>query len=220
QADASRALGSVLDDPQEKQAPLQADKDFANGCEKRSGDLLPFMDSGSTAHDMDQIRIAVGDDKLTYLGFSYGTYIGQWYAHFFPDRVRALSLDGVVDPTVSANDGLLAQVVGFEQNLQAFLKDCKARSSCGYGRSGDPATKLAALMNRLDTTPLMVGGPNDPATPYSEAQSVNRQIQGSVLLTREGNGHTSYDSSVCAHAAEDAYLISLTVPAAGTVCRS
>ena len=353
QEDEYLALDTVLDDTEEKQAAIKAAKDFADGCQKRSGDLLPFMDSVSTARDMDQIRIAVGDDKLTYLGFSYGTYIGQWYAHFFPDRVRALSLDGVVDPTVSANDGLLAQVGGFEQNLQAFLKDCKARSSCGYGRSGDPGTKLTALMNRLDKTPLkvgrreltralamtgllvslydeslwryldqaltgaenrdgrifllladaynhrnsdgtysnlfngayhstycldytvptdiaaydalgpaysrasplfgpwsqyanlqcafwpvkpkhgqgpitvtgappilLVGGTNDPATPYSEAQSVNRQIQGSVLLTREGNGHTSYDSSACAHAAEDAYLISLTLPAAGTVCRS
>ena len=67
---------------------------------------------------------------------------------------------------------------------------------------------------------LLVGGTNDPATPYSDAQSVNRQIQGSVLLTREGNGHTSYDSSDCAHAAEDAYLINLTLPAAGTICKS
>jgi hypothetical protein len=67
---------------------------------------------------------------------------------------------------------------------------------------------------------LLVGGTNDPATPYSEAQSVNRQIAGSVLLTRQGNGHTSYDSSTCSHAAEDNYLISLTLPAAGTVCSS
>ena len=67
---------------------------------------------------------------------------------------------------------------------------------------------------------LLVGGTNDPATPYAEAQSVNRQIQGSVLLTRQGNGHTSYDSSACAHAAEDAYLINLTLPAAGATCSS
>ena len=67
---------------------------------------------------------------------------------------------------------------------------------------------------------LLVGGTNDPATPYAEAQSVNRQIPSSVLLTREGNGHTSYDASPCAHAAEDAYLIDLTLPQAGTVCSS
>ena len=351
QEDAYLAADSVLDDPAEKQAFIQANKDFATGCETRSGDLLPFMDSASTARDMDQIRIAVGDQKLTYLGFSYGTYIGQWYAHTFPTHVRALSLDGVVDPTVSANDGLYGQIVGFQKNLDAFIADCKARTSCLYGRSGDIAAKITAAMNKLDQTPLkvgtreltralamtgllitlydqsfwqyadqgltaldggdgrvmliladsynqrnsdgtyknlfngafhsaycldfpvpadisaydqlaskytaasplfgpwsvysnlqcaywpvkskntnapltvdgappilLVGGTNDPATPYSEAQSVNRQISGSVLLTRQGNGHTSYDSSTCSHEAEDAYLIDLTVPAAGTTC--
>ncbi|HEY3085129.1 MAG TPA: alpha/beta hydrolase, partial [Candidatus Dormibacteraeota bacterium] len=351
QQDAYLALDTVLDDPQEKNAAIQAMKDFAAGCQRRSGDLLPFMDSASTAKDMDQIRAAVGDEKLTYLGFSYGTYIGQWYAHLFPNHVRALSLDGVVDATVPANQALLGQVIGFEQNLQSFLADCRARTSCGYGRSGDPGSKLTALMARLDLTPLkvggrqltralamtgllvtlydqslwryldqaltaaengdgrilmlladaynhrnadgtyanlfngafhsaycldfpvptdvadydklgptfekasplfgpwsqysnlqcafwpvkpknpkgpgtvtgappilLVGGTNDPATPYEEAVAVSKQIEGSVLLTRQGNGHTSYDSSACAHAAEDAYLLNLTLPAAGTTC--
>jgi pimeloyl-ACP methyl ester carboxylesterase len=347
------SIDSVLDDPQEKQTAIQVDKDFAAGCQSRSGDLLPFMDSASTARDMDQIRAALGDAKLTYLGFSYGTYIGQWYAHLFPTHVRALSLDGVVDPTVSANDSLLGQLLGFEQNLQAFLADCRAKASCRYRQNGDPGTKLTALMNRLDATPLkvgnrqltrslamtgvlqalysqslwtyldqgltaadqgngqillliadlynhrnpdgtysnlfngafdsaycldfpaspdiatydsllpayskaspffgpwsqysnlqcglwpaksknkqepltvqgappilLVGGTNDPATPYAEAQNVNKQIAGSVLLTRQGNGHTSYDSSDCSHNAEDSYLIDLTLPAAGTICSS
>lgn len=347
------AADSVLDDPQEKDTFIQANKDFAAGCQTRSGDLLPFMDTASTARDMDQIRAAVGDSKLTYLGFSYGTYIGQWYAHLFPTHVRALSLDGVVDPSVSANDSLYGQVVGFEQNFEAFIADCKARTACTYGRTGDPGAKITAAMNQLDKTPLkvgtreltralamtgvlvtlydqstwqyldqaltaldkgdgrlllvladfynhrnsdgtyknlfngayhsaycldfavptdisaydqlaasyakasplfgpwsvysnlqcaywpvkpknpqgpltvegappilLVGGTNDPATPFSEAQSVNKQISGSVLLTRQGNGHTSYDASTCAHQAEDAYLIDLTVPAAGTVCSS
>src|SRR5947207_2935169 len=158
QLDAYLALDSVLDDPTEKQAAIQANKDFAAGCQRRSGDLLPFMDSESTARDMDRIREAVGDAKLTYLGFSYGTFIGQWYAHLFPTRVRALSLDGVVDPTVPANQSLLGQVIGFEENLKAFLADCRSRSTCGYARSGDPGTKLTALMARLDSTPLRFGG--------------------------------------------------------------
>src|SRR5256884_1052206 len=157
QLDTYLSLDAVLDDPQEKQAAIQADKDFAAGCQSRSGDLLPFMDSASTARDMDQIRAALGDAKLTYLGFSYGTYIGQWYAHLFPTHIRALSLDGVVDPAVNANDSLLSQVVGFEQNLQAFLADCKARSTCLFGQNGDPGTKLTSLMSRLDTAPLKVG---------------------------------------------------------------
>jgi alpha/beta hydrolase fold. len=161
QEDAFNAIDSVLDDPQEKQAFIQADKNFAAGCMERSAKVLPFVDTVSTARDMDLIRAALGDAKLTYLGFSYGTFLGQTYAHLFPTKVRALALDGVLDPSLSANDLLLAQLVGFERNLEAFLADCKARRSsatpCAYAASGDPATKLDALMTRLDSTPLPVG---------------------------------------------------------------
>jgi pimeloyl-ACP methyl ester carboxylesterase len=352
--DTFNAIDSVLDDPQEKQTFIQADKNFVTGCMQRSAKVLPFVDTVSAAKDLDLIRTALGDQKLTYLGFSYGTFLGQTYAHLFPTHVRALALDGVLDPSLSANDLLQAQLVGFEHNLQAFLADCNSRKSstspCTYAASGDPATKLNDLMTRLDTTPmpagsraltrslavtgvllglysesfwptldraltltdkgsgtlllrladfylarnadgtyenetdanfavncldrpvptgiaaydqlgpvyarvsplfgpafqysnlacaywpvqptghagpltvdgappiLLVGGTDDPATPYSWAQAVNRQLAGSVLLTRNGNGHTSYDASQCAHAAIDAYLINLTLPAAGTVC--
>ena len=352
--DTFNALDSVLDDPQEKQAFIDADKNFAAGCMQRSAHVLPFVDTVSAAKDLDLIRAALGDDKLTYLGFSYGTFLGQTYAHLFPTHVRALALDGVLDPSLSANDLLLAQLVGFEHNLQAFLADCSSRKSsstpCAYAASGDPGTKLTNLMTRLDTSPmpvgsraltrslavigvllglysesfwptldqalaatdkgsgglllrladfylarnadgtydnetdanfavncldrpvssdvagydrlgpqyakvsplfgpafqysnlgcaywpvpptghagplsadgappiLLVGGTGDPATPYAWAQAVNRQLAGSVLLTRNGNGHTSYDASACAHSAIDAYLINLTLPAAGTVC--
>jgi len=114
QLDAYQALDSVLDDPQEKAAAIQADKDFAAACERQSGDLLPFVDTGSDARDMDLIRQAVGDAKLTYLGFSYGTFLGEWYAHLFPDHVRALSLDGVVDPAVPAEQANLPPVAAFQ----------------------------------------------------------------------------------------------------------
>jgi hypothetical protein len=67
---------------------------------------------------------------------------------------------------------------------------------------------------------LIAGGTDDPATPYAWAPAVNQQLAGSVLLTRNGNGHTSYDASTCAHAAIDDYLINLTLPAQGAVCSS
>ena len=356
QEDAFNALDSVLDDPQEKADAIQADKDYAASCQKRSGWILPFVDTASAARDMDVMRQALGDNKLTYLGFSYGTFLGQMYAHLFPTHVRALALDGVVDPTLSPNDFLLAQVVSFEQNLQAFYADCRARKSasspCHYAKTGDPETKLMALMQRLDTNPmavgprfltrglavigvltplytqstwtyldqaltltdqdngslllrfadlylgrnadgtynneidanyavncldrpvpsavsdydqlgptyakasplfgpatqysnltcaywpakptgqlgvltaggappiLLIGGTGDPATPYAWAQSVHQQLPGSVLLTRQGNGHTSYDASSCAHELIDAYLINLTLPQDGTICRT
>src|SRR6266576_6793769 len=125
QLDAFLALDSVLDDQLEAETFYKANQDFAIGCSHRSGDLLPFMDSGSTARDMESIRAALGDSKLTYLGFSYGTFIGQWYAHLFPNRVRALVLDGVLDPAMPANDFLLEQIKGLQTNLDAFAADCK-----------------------------------------------------------------------------------------------
>jgi pimeloyl-ACP methyl ester carboxylesterase len=355
QEDSFNALDSVYDDPQEKQAGIEAAKTYAAGCMQRSAQVLPFVDTVSAARDMDVIRAALGDEKLTYLGFSYGTFLGENFAHLFPTHIRALALDGVVDPTLSPNDFLYAQLVAFEQNLQAFLNDCRTRRTasppCTYAQAGDPGTKLMSLMQRLDTTPLpvgnrsltralavigvltplydqstwpyldqaltladrnngalllrfsdlylgrnadgtydnqtdansavncldrpvptdiaaydalgpkfasasalfgpasqysnlvcaywpvkptgsvgpitaqgappilLVGGTGDPATPYAWAQSVNQQLASSVLLTREGNGHVSYDKSSCAKAAINAYLIDLTLPAAGTVCR-
>ena len=162
QEDVFNALDPVFDDPQEKQAGIQADQTFAAGCKQMSGQVLPFVDTISAARDMDVIRAALGDQKLTYLGFSYGTFLGENYAHLFPTHVRALALDGVIDPTLSPNDLLYAQLVGFEQNLQAFLADCRARKAastpCGYAQSGDPGTKLMNLMTRLDSTPMTVGG--------------------------------------------------------------
>ena len=352
QEDAFNALDPVLDDPQEKQAGIQADQDFVAGCEQMSARILPFVDTQSAARDMDQIRAAVGDQKLTYLGFSYGTFLGETYAHLFPTHVRALSLDGVIDPNVSSNDLLLAQVVSFEKNLQAFFANCKSHPTCQLARLGDPNTRVMALMRTLDANPmrvgsrtltralavigvlvtlynpsdwpyldlgvtnalrgdgrlllalsdsylgrqpngtftnefdastaidcldrpvpmdvaaydqlgpafanasplfgpatqygfltcaywpvkptghvgpltvegappiLLVGGTNDPATPYAWAQAVSQQIAGSVLLTRQGNGHVSYDKSSCAQQAEDDYLINLTLPDPGTICTS
>ena len=108
QMDAYLSIDAVLDDPQEKQDAIQADKDFAAGCQRRSGDLLPFMDSASTARDMDQIRASLGDAKLTYLGFSYGTVIGAVYAQMFPDHVGRLVLDSPVDLSASPLDELRA----------------------------------------------------------------------------------------------------------------
>ncbi len=350
QEDAFNAIDPVADDPTEKAALIQADKAFAAGCQAMSGNILPFVDTESAARDMDQIRAALGDAKLTYLGFSYGTFLGETYAHIFPTHVRALSLDGVIDPTQSPNDMLLAQVASFQKNLEAFAADCKAKSTCQFGRSGDPLTKISQFLQKVDSSPLrvgsrqltrslaiigiitplydpsswsyldqgltaavqgngqlllsfsdlylarhpdgsydnendanyaincldrpvptdisaydqlaasysqaspilgpaeqysnlacaywpvkakgqvgpltadgappilLVGGTDDPATPYRWAQAVHTQIAGSVLLTRQGNGHVSYDKSVCAQQAEDAYLINLTLPADGTVC--
>jgi pimeloyl-ACP methyl ester carboxylesterase len=161
QEDAFNALDPVLDDPQEKQAAIDSDKGFASGCQQRSARVLPFVDTVSASRDLDMMRVALGDAKLTYLGFSYGSFLGETYGHLFPTRVRAMALDGVIDPTLQPNDMLYEQMKGFEQNLQAFLADCRARQTaatpCAYAKTGDPGTKLMDLMQQLDTNPITVG---------------------------------------------------------------
>lgn len=350
------ALDGVLDDSQEKAAAIQADKDFAAGCGQLSGRVLPFVDTASAAKDMDVMRAALGDDTLTYLGFSYGTYLGEWYAHLFPTHIRAIVLDAVLDPSLSADDLNISQAASFDQNLKAFLADCNAHKAvapkCAFAQSGDPASKLDAMMQRFDTTPLavgnraltralaqtavaqelydqstwpdlalgltqadqghgavlmsfadsylkrhtdgtydneieanyavncldhpaltdisaydklgpayaqassffgpsfqysnlpcaywpakptghagpltadgappilLVGGTNDPATPYAWAVAAHKQLSGSILVTRNGNGHGSYGVSICATIAEINYLLNLQLPAEGTVCSS
>ena len=92
QADAYNALDAVLDDPQEKQAAIQADIQYAAACKQNNENILPFVDTASAARDMDAIRAALGDPKLTYLGFSYGTFLGETYAHLL--CILALDDDG------------------------------------------------------------------------------------------------------------------------------
>jgi pimeloyl-ACP methyl ester carboxylesterase len=155
--DAGSQLDAVLDDPQERQVYLQALRSFASACQDNSGWLLPFVGTGSVARDMDVIRIALGEDRLNYLGFSYGTYVGEVYAHLFPTHVRALALDGVVDPGVAGPDLMVRTAAGIEANLQAFFTYCTGRFSCFFGSTRDPAGRLDALLNRLDKSPLSVG---------------------------------------------------------------
>ncbi|HET9897025.1 MAG TPA: alpha/beta hydrolase [Streptosporangiaceae bacterium] len=96
-------------------------KQYASDCGRRFGWLLPYMTTVNVARDMDKIRAAMGQRKLSYLGYSYGTYIGQVYATLFPQRVRHLVLDSTVDPTgVWYNDNI-AQDYAFQGRQTAFL---------------------------------------------------------------------------------------------------
>ena len=71
--------------------------DLARRCGEVSGWLLPHISTADTARDLDHLRVLIGEEKLTYVGLSYGTYLGQTYANMFPDRVRAMLLNGIVD---------------------------------------------------------------------------------------------------------------------------
>ena len=123
-------------------------------CERNSAALLPYVGTPNAARDMDVLRAALGESRLTYLGKSYGTYLGAWYAQLFPHRVRALVLDGAVDPARPRSSDL-AQAEGFQGAFGSFAAWCLAAPGCPLGRSVAGAeAKVEALIARANSAPL------------------------------------------------------------------
>lgn len=357
------ALYGTFDSPYDTQGWIDeltvVEEDYAQACLDNTGELLGNIDTVSTAKDLDLLRAVLGDEKLTYLGYSYGTKIGITYAELFPEKVGRMVLDGAVDPLVSDFEGLKTQMAGFESAFRAYMAFCLGTPACpftgtvdealgqvraflatidglglvnsdgreldsatvgtaialnlysegywsdmtdmfvdlmagdpstafinadyynsrnpggGYSSNSvdvyqavtcvdgdfldDPATTLErvaeidaaaptigkyftyddyAVLDVLCThwpvpvsTPpseydakgappiLVVGTTNDPATPYSSAVSVSKQLDSGVLISYEGEGHTIYNQGVaCVDDVVDAYFVDGTVPAADPMC--
>jgi pimeloyl-ACP methyl ester carboxylesterase len=349
--------------PSQIQSVVAANKAIAAACARDvPRALLENVSTVDTARDMDRLRAALGDARLTYFGYSYGTYLGTVYAELFPSHVRAMVLDGALDPVLGTVAIETEQAVGFEDDLSDFLTWCTTTPQCGpISTTADPRATFEALMKRFedglvlpaDGVPQSLGGPQrvdygvaelgvitglyspsswpdlgqalaqaesgngtelaeyaelyagaqqsgryaniisantailcldravphgiaeyealakqltaiapdfggqeawgslacaywpvpptgsparvkapglapvlvigstrDPATPYQWAQALSSQLPGSVLLTRDGDGHTAYEFSSCIVSWTDRYLLTLALPPAGTVCRS
>jgi pimeloyl-ACP methyl ester carboxylesterase len=110
---------------------------------------------------MDRIRAALGDEKLSYFGYSYGTYLGAVYAELFPEKIRAMVLDAATDPSISAQQDIINQVVGFERSFDAFLAQCAADPSCAFYSGGNPGAAYDALMASLEQQPIAGDGSID-----------------------------------------------------------
>ncbi|MFB4193875.1 alpha/beta hydrolase [Streptomyces carpaticus] len=157
--DAATQVDRTPDDEEEMQALLTAHEEFAAGCQANSGRLLEHISTIESARDMDVLRSVLGDERLHYVGFSYGTKLGAVYAGLFPQRVGHLVLDAAVDPRLSTLDLDREQAGGFETAFRSFAADCASRRSCPLGGEGgdDASAKLLAFFTELDATPLETG---------------------------------------------------------------
>jgi pimeloyl-ACP methyl ester carboxylesterase len=125
----------------------------ATGCEDEYGQALGAFNTVDTARDMDRLREALGDEKLTYLGYSYGTTLGSTYAELFPDKVRAMVLDGATDPDSDPVADAEAQAAGFEQAFDAFTEGCLAfRAGCPMGKQ--PRLFVEKLLDEAEAEPI------------------------------------------------------------------
>jgi pimeloyl-ACP methyl ester carboxylesterase len=164
-------LGEYADFPvgdEQEQAYTERWQELGRRCAERDADLLAHVSTADTARDLDLLRRAVGDEALTYLGLSYGTFLGATYANLFPDRVRALVLDGNLAPGNWTNDGRpdatenLAARIGSEAGMAAVLQDvltlCGSTDvqHCPFSAGSPQATtdKFDALLARLQQGPI------------------------------------------------------------------
>jgi pimeloyl-ACP methyl ester carboxylesterase len=157
-------IDSTPESPEEKQAIIDAGQSFNDECEANSGEILPYISTQATARDMDSIRRALGEEKITYFGFSYGSELGATWATMFPETVRAAVLDGASDPNATSLDQGLAQAQGFEKQLDAFLSKCSKRVACVFNSNGNSAAALDKLITEIDAKPLVVSADRTPVT--------------------------------------------------------
>ncbi|MBK5231609.1 MAG: alpha/beta fold hydrolase [Thermoleophilia bacterium] len=173
-------------------------------CGRLSGRLLRHMSTADTARDLDYLRRLVGDQRLTYLGISGGTFIGQTYANMFPRRVRAMVLDGVLDP-VAYTKGTKANYVNelryADRAFAGFLSLCESAgpARCDLAGHGPVAPRVEGLFSRLRRAPIPAPGSPAGELTYGDALSaivVNMsgspgswpEFAAAIESAAEGNG--------------------------------
>ncbi len=160
QLDAFLAIDGTPDDAAEERALDVTSRRLGQACRARTGALLAHVGTRDAARDLDVLRAALGDRRLTYLGKSYGTYLGAIYAAMFPTHVGRLVLDGVVDPADDTVAIGRAQAAGFQLALGSFVADCLSRPGCPLsGTRASALDRLARFLDDVDRTPLRASRP-------------------------------------------------------------
>ncbi|CAJ1501816.1 alpha/beta hydrolase [[Mycobacterium] burgundiense] len=175
-------------------------KEFIQRCVDKMGtDFLANVGTNNVAKDLDQIRAALGDDKLTYLGYSYGTRIGSAYAEQFPQNVRAMILDGAVDPNADPIEADINQAAAFQGAFDDYAADCATDPTCPLGTDPDKAVDVYRdMVEALVSEPASTKDPRGLS--YSDAvvgtimslysPALWRHLTQGLSELREGKGDT------------------------------
>jgi pimeloyl-ACP methyl ester carboxylesterase len=169
------------DSPEDDQQAAALAAVFVAGCESRSGASLPYLSTQDTARDMDALRRALGEDEVSYFGFSYGSELGATWATMFPSTVRAAVLDGALNPNAGWEAEKTQQAVGLERAFLTVMQSCAADAGCPFYNDGDPVGAYERLAASLDASPLE----GDPKRPPAN-QSV--LFYATLVALRDTNG--------------------------------
>jgi len=126
---------------------------FVDACKVKSPQIISHMSTAASARDIDAIRLALGEEKISYFGFSYGSTLGATWATLFPDTVQGAVFDAAATPNSTGAERRLTQAEGFEKQLTAFLAQCSQKASCVFHNNGkaeqafDELLKTEATVN-------------------------------------------------------------------------
>jgi pimeloyl-ACP methyl ester carboxylesterase len=175
-------------------------KEFVQRClDKMGKEFLSNAGTANVAKDLDAIRAGLGDDKLTYLGYSYGTRIGALYAEAYPDKVRAMILDGAVDPNADQIEEQIRQAAAFQKAFDNFAADCTKSPDCPLGT--DPAKAVDVYKSLVEPLVKKPAKTKDPrGLSYSDAivgtilplysPSLWRHLTQALSELKDGTGDT------------------------------
>lgn len=171
--DATAYLDPTPETPEEQAALDESSTAFVTGCTTKFGDTLRHYSTDNTARDMDSIRAAMGDEQISYLGISYGTYLGGVYATLFPDRVRAMVLDSAYAPEGdTVEQQYSTQLVGFEEAFDDWATWCETTpDECSFS-SADVGTAWDALLVQLDEAPVT----------HTDGRQANQSVMGTATV--------------------------------------
>jgi len=133
---------------------IQEQRDTNEACQQKTGPVLSHVDTASAAKDLDILRAALRNDKLNYLGYSYGTFLGSTYATLFPNRVGRMVLDGALDATLSQSQLTVGQAKAFERSLRVFVEWCQRNSGCPLSDGVDAGiARIQKLLAEYEKSP-------------------------------------------------------------------
>lgn len=164
------AFDGTPDDDQEIQEFLELTKQMAAGCARNENNLVAHIGTRNAARDMDVIRALLNEEKLDFLGVSYGSFLGATYADLFPQNVGQFVLDGGVDPQLDSKTLSFEQALGLENALERFLKDCFTKRDCPFQGDADKArARIIDFFSELDKSPIPT---EDPDRDLTEAMAI------------------------------------------------
>jgi pimeloyl-ACP methyl ester carboxylesterase len=156
---------------------------YIHACEQQNGNILSHVSTANVARDMDAIRGLLGENKLNYFGYSYGSFLGATYASLFPDRYRAMVLDGPVDATAYINEpwrDLAEQSAGFERALGRFFQACAAnQDACSNFGGSDPWDAYDRLVESANKSPIPATADDADPRPV-DGDDINFAVAGDL----------------------------------------